>query len=360
MKALFVCTNFILIILFLSCSQSNLCETGDCTPTTFETPTLIIDYDMGEFWSDDTRLFGKQGEPNRFLSTSIHLEEMQLLAKSLLGKEDFSSDYLSNLEVSSISYMLSPNFFAPQEKVHVSNEDVLGFAIHYYDSKKKMYRLISRGKPTSRCDIDSEVSNISTNHLWQINSCLNFSPAGDIVFLSRKVSSKDRPTRYKSTIPRDLKFVNEEKVPDPSERYCSSPCHNKQGAACIVEDGPVQPVYICLLGSCLVTSSEDTVKYYSPSDRENYLLNKLYKFRDSYLAQSTKGLKYVDDYYELSEEPITSFSFPSLYSITVLSPGLLSKFDKLVKYKEGNTSLGSEILYNSQFGSDVTDANYRN
>ncbi|TXF89853.1 hypothetical protein FUA23_09220 [Neolewinella aurantiaca] len=206
MRLFFLSANLILALLVSSCSQTNLCESGNCTPTKFETPTLIIDLDTGEFSSDNTRLFGEREEPNQFLSTSLHQDDLRLIASSL-SKRGHSNAHLNDLTISAISYILSPNFFTSSETVQVSKKDVIGYAIHYYDTEKKMYRLISKSDQINGCNIEIDVSNISMSHLWQLSSCLNSNASGDIIFLREKVSSKDRPTRFNSTIPRVFRLL---------------------------------------------------------------------------------------------------------------------------------------------------------
>ncbi|TXF80801.1 hypothetical protein FUA23_22170 [Neolewinella aurantiaca] len=153
-----------------------------------------------------------------------------------------------------------------------------------------------------------------------------------------------------------MNFTSGEKVPlGGPNKNCNNPCKDEEGVDCVTDYDfdTDQPYYVCLMGSCLVTSSEDTVKFYTESERGTILFKKLYKFRDSYLTSSSKGLGYIDDYYKLSKESVYSFSFSSLYAISVLSPSLLSKFDKLVEFKEVDPSIGAEILYDAQFRDDV-------
>jgi len=363
MRFFFLVAYGCLFFLVHSCFQANLCETGNCTPVTYTSPELLIDFNEGAILSGKTMLFNEDDDIGQFLSTSLHQEEMKLASETLTRVTSGMVDQVEGLPVSAVSYFTSAEAFSNTGQVQVNKKNVLGYAIHYYDASKKMYFLVSKNFQNGSCSTERTVSNISMNHIWEISSCINGGLDGNVVFLKEKATSEQRPTRINSTVPRSLGFTGYDKVvptggPEPS--YCTKPClSNDKGDECFPEyDADTDSeYYVCVRGACLVVSTEDTVKYYPDLEREPLLFARLYTFRDSYLAGKTKGQNYISKYYFLSEvTSITDFSFSSLYNVTSISPEILTKMDKLVAYNEGDLSLGSDILYDDEFGQKVTTA----
>lgn len=300
------------------------------------------------------------------VSSPISKVQLDALTSYSLNGTSLSPESFENL--AAIAMILPRGYFSGKETRQIFEKDILGFVTYSYRANSEKYKIDvfnfqNKKKFDEGCSPKRLVIGVSPNDLYQIGHCLNGIESD--FFLAMEVTNIHDRARLPNVVPHEPLGIglNGQKAPLggplPS---CGGDCHTEKHHRCLYDPlgGPSGSKYFCFpittpTPGCLTEAVEDTVKYYAASAKTAFM-DDLYAFRDIYLSASSKGQNYTSMYYELSSElDISSVSFTTLYNSMVLSIDLTPRFNKLVDYKNGNTALGQDVLYDSVLKTDVVD-----
>lgn len=184
----------------------------------------------------------------------------------------------------------------------IKNSDIIGYQIYFEEDSYLKTNVFEYKNNTATLiqELSSFIDYFSFNDIYNCSRIFESEKNSVFIYFNNemKTTTKRGNSNFKSnlgTFKSTFLFKNDEPVfIDPDEKKCKSPCSNLRSAVeCTrVNDSPRPDYYKCVTSAC---PWEHRV---AETEEESF---KVREFRDTELALTITGQKYIDYYYDLAE-----------------------------------------------------------
>lgn len=240
------------------------------------------------------------------------------------------------------------------DKSNLESSTIVGVLCYYTNSKNNLMVDYFNYKGNFIKGLHSKVKNIAFDDIYTVgNIHSNNKPISAIVIFNEDLSYDKSwlSKSYKKVIDN---FIKESKFNQRTSFYKSKcktpypfPCNGVfKGNRCIPQEKPGGIVrYICACicaGKRLIQLNENSGRnsFFSEDD--------LYSFRDDFLASSSKGIQYIEDYYRLSDYFLDDISVQDAIEIVRIGNEIVPKLKHFSSSQENDI-----ILYNNSLKVDI-------